>query len=269
DDLAGFKAHNNRDNIDSLATVSFRFVRPDSQEVWLEETSRAEFDTAGRLVRVHGLARDITRRKQSEKRQDLLRAELDHRVKNVLARVAAVVRYTQQPSATINEFVNALDGRIQSIAAAHALLSQSRWYGVGLADLMRHQLAPYTTDANTAISGPNIILTSAETQAVAMVIHELVTNAAKHGALSRPDGGVSLSWDRIGADATPVLTITWRELGGPPIMAPVQSGYGSGLIRNLIPHELGGNVNLVFQPEGVCCEIEIPIKEVEWNVATN
>ena len=269
DDLAGFKAHNNRDNINSLATVCFRFIRPDSQEVWLEETSRAEFDTTGRLVRIHGLTRDITRHKQSEKHKALLSAELDHRVKNVLARVAAVVMHTRRRCETMDEFVKALHGRIQSIAAAHALLSQSRWYGVGLTDLMRHQLAPYTTNANTAISGPDIILTSAETQAVAMVIHELVTNAAKHGALSSSNGRVSVSWDRTGADAAATLKITWRELGGPPITTSVQSGYGLTLIRDLIPHELGGTVDLAFQTDGLCCKIEIPIKEVDWNIGTN
>src|SRR5260370_15557240 len=87
DDHARLKAHHHRVRVDSPATVSFRFIRPDGREVWLEETSRAEFDTTGRLMRVKGLTRDITRRKQAEKRQDLLSAELDHRVKNVLARV--------------------------------------------------------------------------------------------------------------------------------------------------------------------------------------
>src|SRR5262249_28276681 len=96
---------------------------------------------------------DITRRKHAEERQDLLSAELDHRVKNVLARVAAVVRHTHRRSGTIDEFVKALDGRIQSIAAAHALLSQNRWSGVGLSDLIRHQLAPYTAEANITSSG--------------------------------------------------------------------------------------------------------------------
>src|SRR5262249_25828418 len=152
DDLARFEAHNSRDSVDSPATVTFRFVRPDGREVWLEETSRAEFDTAGRLLRVKGLTRDITRRKQSEKRQGLLRAELDHRVKNVLARVAAVVRRTQRDGGTSDEFVKAVDGRIQAIAAAHALLSQSRWSGVGLANLINRQLAPYATEPNTVIS---------------------------------------------------------------------------------------------------------------------
>jgi PAS domain S-box-containing protein len=260
DDRARFKAHHRRAHIDSPATIIFRFFRPDGREVWLEETSRAEFDARGRLVRVKGLTRDITRRKQSEKRQDLLSAELDHRVKNVLARVAAVVMHTRQGSETMDEFVKALQGRIQSIAAAHALLSQTRWSGVGLSDLIRHQLLPYTTEANTTISGPDVTLTSAQTQSVAMVVHELATNAAKHGALSSPDGRVSASWDRTGTDATAILTITWRELGGPPITAPVQSGYGLNLIRDLIPHELGGTVDLVFPPDGVCVKIEIPLR---------
>jgi len=103
------------------------------------------------------------------------------------------------------------------------------------------------------------MLTSAETQAVAVVMHELVTNAAKYGALSRPDGRVSVTWDRANADASAILTVTWRELGGPPIAAPVQSGYGSSLIRDLIPHELGGTVELIFSSDGACCKIEIPL----------
>jgi len=261
DDRAGFKALINKVSVDSPGySVTFRFVRPDGREVWLEETSRAEFDAAGRVVRLKGLTRDITRRKEAEQRQDLLIAELDHRVKNVLARVAVVAMHTRQGSGTMDEFVRALGGRSNTITAAHSLLSQSRWYGVGLTDLIRHQLAPYTTDANTTICGPDVMLTSAETQAVAMVIHELVTNAAKHGALSSPSGRVSVSWDRSGSEAAAILTVTWRELGGPPIAAAAQSGYGSSLIRDLIPHELGGTVDLVFASDGACCKIEIPLE---------
>jgi PAS domain S-box-containing protein len=119
DDRARFRAHVRRVSVDSPSySVIFRFIRPDGQEVWLEETSRAEFDTTGRFTRLKGLTRDITRRKQSEKRQDLLIAELDHRVKNVLARVAAVAMQTRQRSGTMDEFVKALDGRFQSMASA-------------------------------------------------------------------------------------------------------------------------------------------------------
>jgi two-component sensor histidine kinase len=130
---------------------------------------------------------------------------------------------------------------------------------VSLTNLIRHQLAPYTTDANATISGPDVMLTAAQTQAVALVFHELVTNAAKHGALSGPNGRVSASWERTGAVAAAILTITWQELGGPPIAAPVLTGYGLNLIRDLIPHELGGAVELTFPSDGACCKIEIPV----------
>jgi PAS domain S-box-containing protein len=261
DDRARVEARRRRVRANSRAdTATFRFIRPDGREVWLEETSRAEFDTNGRLVCIKGLTRDVTMRKHAEERQKLLTAELDHRVKNVLARVAAVVRQTRRRIGTIDEFVKALDGRIESIAATHALLSESRWSGVGLIDLIRDQLAPYTTEANTTISGPDVVLTSAETQALAMVIHELVTNAAKHGALSRPDGRVLVTWDRAKANASVILTIIWRELGGPSIAGPVQSGYGSNLIRDLIPYELGGVVDLIFASDALCCKIKIPLR---------
>ena len=241
---------------------SFRYLRPDGGEVWLEETARAEFDGAGRFVRLRGLTADITERKHAEERQDLLVAELDHRVKNVLARVTVVAKQTRDGSRTMDQFVKALDGRIQSMAAAHSLLSLSRWQGVGLKDLVRDQLAPYATDANAKVSGANIMLTAATTQALAMVLHELVTNAAKYGALSVPDGQVSVSWtDPAGRDGTN-LTITWRETGGAQVSNPAQFGFGTSLIRGLVPHELGGVVDLAFEPEGVHCRIEIPAQRL-------
>jgi two-component sensor histidine kinase/integral membrane sensor domain MASE1 len=205
------------------------------------------------------LAALFAERRQAQEHQELLIAELDHRVKNVLARVAAVVKHTSRHCGAVEEFIQSVEGRIQSMAAAHALLSQSRWHGVGLIDLLRRQLAPYTTDANISFNGPDVILTSGQSQALAMVIHELVTNAAKYGALSSPDGSVSMSWNCTGGDLA-VLRIVWREVCGPPVVASVQSGYGSNLIRDLIPYELGGTVELTFPRDGVCCKIEIPIK---------
>jgi PAS domain S-box-containing protein len=260
DDRAPFRAlvYGVRPDKPSYVTT-FRYLRPDGREVWLEESARAEFDAAGRYVRLKGLTVDITERKRAEEHQDLLLSELDHRVKNVLARVAVVAMYTRQGSSSMDEFVQALDRRIQSMADAHALLSESRWHGVGLADLVRRQLAPYATDENTTIDGPDIKLGAASTQGVAMVLLELVTNAVKYGALSTPDGRVSVTWHGPpGGEAGPLI-ITWREIGGPPVVAPSRSGYGTSLIRNLIPHELGGKVDLAFSSEGLCCRMEIPV----------
>jgi PAS domain S-box-containing protein len=209
-----------------------------------------------------GVVRDITERKQAEDRNRILVAELDHRVKNILALVAAVATSTRKGSRSIDDFLQSLDGRIQSMAAAHTLLSKSSWQGVGLGALVQNQLAPYVTGDNISINGSNIMLGSAETQAIARVLHELATNAAKYGALSIPSGHVSVSWNCTANGYVETLIFVWRELGGPPVSSKVQSNYGTNLIRNLIPHELGGAVDLVFATEGVNCRIEIPIKAV-------
>jgi len=242
--------------------MTFRFGGPDGREIWLEESSRGEFDAAGRCLRLKGLTIDITERKLAEERQGMLIAELDHRVKNLLARVAVISTYTRQGSNTMDQFVEVLDRRIQSMANAHSLLSQSRWNGVNLADLVHNQLAPYATIANTLIGGPDVTLTPTTTQAVAMALHELVTNAVKYGSLSSPSGRVSVNWDRLNSDnAGTRVKIEWRESGGPPVVKPPKLGYGTSLISELIPHELGGTVDLAFSADGVYCKIDVPIEQ--------
>ena len=147
------------------------------------------------------------------------------------------------------------------MAAAHTLLSECSWHSVALDNLVLTELAPYATDTNVKITGTDVMLSSAETQALAKVLHELATNAAKYGALSIPRGEVSVSWDRMPNGQKATLILEWRELGGPPVASKIQSSYGTDLIRNLIPHELGGRVDLAFIKEGVNCRIEIPLKQ--------
>jgi PAS domain S-box-containing protein len=238
----------------------FRIIRPNGETRWLASTGSAVYDeVTGEPIRFLGSNFDITERKQAEERQGLLIAELDHRVKNILAQVAAVATSTRRGSRSIDEFLGSLDGRIQAMAIAHALLSAAGWRSVGLDALVRNQLAPYATGSNVTISGPDFLLNPAETQAVARVLHELATNAAKYGALSIPGGQVSIYWDRKPNGAATHLTLVWCEFGGPPVASEHPSGYGTNLIRNLIPHELGGAVDLVFATEGVNCRIEMPI----------
>jgi len=239
--------------------LSFRFVRPDGREVCLEETAKAEFDAAGRLLRIKGLTRDITERKALEEHKNLLIAELDHRVKNVLAIVSVVASRTQETSSSMADFVTALDGRIKSMATTHELLSYRRWHGVPLAELVQRELAPYATAGNTRIEGPDEILSAEAGQAIAMVFHELATNAAKFGALSAADGHVSVRWrHRRNGQACSWLSIHWEERGGPNVLPQTRLGYGTSVIRDLIPYELGGTVDLVHALEGVRCKLEIP-----------
>jgi two-component sensor histidine kinase len=261
DDRERFKAHvRGVTPTRPTYTIVFRFKRLDGREVWLEETAKAEFDALGRLVRLKGLTLEVTARKRSDDQQRLLIAAFDQRVKNLLARVAEVAKDMRQSSGSFDEYIRALDLRIQSMARVHTLLSQNHWEGIDFAELVRHQLAPDGTDANTIIDGPKVTLTVEATQALAMVLHELVTNAAKYGALSTPHGRVEVEWNRGAGEDAANLLIVWREIGGPAVAALPTCGYGVSIIRNLISQELGGSVDLAFAPGGVCCNIRIPLE---------
>jgi two-component sensor histidine kinase len=237
-------------------SASFRFICPDGHEVWLEESGKAEFEASGRYVRLEGLTRDITEQKRAEERQRLLIRELDHRVKNVLASVATVAQRTREGSASVEEFLLTFDGRIQSMANAHALLSRNQWRGVSLRELVRDELAPCVRDDNAMIEGPDLLLSAEATQSIAIVLHELVTNASKYGALATASGLITVRWYWLRAEER--LLLEWIEAHGPPLVAPIEAGYGTRAIRNLIPHELGGSVELSFDQEGLRCRIELP-----------
>jgi len=218
----------------------------------------------GEIVGASAIARDITRRKRAESREKILRAELDHRVKNALASVAMIAASSRHDSSSIDEFARSLDGRIHSMAAVHTLLNQRGQHGVALRALVHNQLAPYAAEANTTIRGTELLLTPAASQAMGMVLHELATNAAKYGALSVPTGQVSVTWERRqNGNAAASLIFVWREFGGPETAAEIKPGYGIRLIRELVPYELGGAADLVFAPDGVSCRIEFPLRKSE------
>jgi PAS domain S-box-containing protein len=240
-------------------SVEYRIVRSDGEVRWIERRSFNSYDGDARPNRAVGVVIDITERKQEEKQRNTLNAELDHRVKNVLATVGAIIFQTQHANTTIEDFVASVERRIKSLASTHELLSHSRWQGVSLLEIIRCEFAPYST-GNTDISGPSITLRPEVAQAVAMVLHELATNAAKYGALSNRAGRVSVRWfwPQNGIP-NQGLVIDWREAGGPPVSAPSASGYGTSIIRELIPFEVGGKAELVFASEGVICRLEIPV----------
>ena len=242
--------------------VEYRIIRPGGELRWVETRCFISFSGEGHPHRVVGVSIDITERKRVEEQQRTLLAELDHRVKNALATVSAVVSHTWQGSRSVADFVAALDGRIRSMATTHELLSSRRWHGVSLTELVRRELAPYATRNNTEINGPDILLKPEAGQAMAMVLHELATNAAKYGALSTKNGRVSIRWDRhLNGHPRSHLVFEWQEIGGPPVVALGKSSYGTSTIRDLIPYEFGGTVDLVLAPEGVQCRLELP---AEW-----
>jgi len=234
--------------------------RKDGTPVDISLTVSPLYDATNTVIGASIIARDIAARKRAEEHQRLLKAELDHRVKNVLATVSAIVDQTQDASNAHADFVAALSDRIKSLANTHELLSQGQWRGVSLAEIVRRELAPYATN-KTTIEGPSVTLKAEATQAVAMVLHELTTNAAKYGGLSARGGGVLLRWRWLWNGSGARLTIEWQEVGGPEVTPPSRPGYGTSIVREVIPFELGGSVDLVFAADGVRCRLEIP---AEW-----
>jgi len=222
------------------------------------------FDAAGAVIGASKIARDVTARKRAEEHQRFLNAELDHRVKNVLATVSAIIEQTKEATSTHADFVAGLRQRIKSLANTHELLSQGRWRGVPLAEIVQREFAPYAT-GKTRIGGPSVTLKAEAAQALAMVLNELTTNAAKYGGFSTRSGGVLLRWWWLRNGSRSRLAIDWQEVGGPLVAPPQRSGYGTSIVRELIPFELGGTVDLVFAADGVRCRLEIP---AEWVVGT-
>jgi PAS domain S-box-containing protein len=243
-------------------SAEYRIVRSDGQVRWIERRCFISYDNDAHPHRVVGVSIDITARKQAEKQRDTLNAELDHRVKNVLATVGAIIFQTQNANATIEDFVASVDRRIKSLATTHELLSHTRWHGVSLHEIIQCEFAPYSA-GKSDIGGPSITLRPQVAQAMAMVLHELATNAAKYGALSNDTGRVSVRWFWL-PNAIPDqrLAIEWQETGGPPVSPPNASGYGTSIICELLPYELGGTVDLSFAPGGVQCRLEIPADAV-------
>lgn len=232
-----------------------------AQVRWVAVEGSVVLDASGRPARLLGVTRDITERKLAEGQKDLLLAELDHRVKNALAVVAAVMSRTQEASGSLAEFVAALDGRIKSMATTHELLSMCKWQGLKLAELIGRELGPYATGHNVSVGGPEVVLSAEAGQALAMVIHELVTNAAKYGALSVDRGRVAVQWAHVGgSDPGGGLLLDWLETNGPPVAPGVRMGYGTSVIRDLIPYELGGSADLRLASDGVHCQLKIPAK---------
>jgi PAS domain S-box-containing protein len=243
--------------------VEYRIIRAGSEVRWVETRCFISYDGEGCPHRVVGVSIDITERKRVEEQQQKLVAELDHRVKNVLATVQAVAAHTMDASSSMQHFVAALDGRIRSMGSTHELLSHRRWLGIPLAELVQRELAPYTTGSNAEIGGPEVMLSAEAGQTMGMVLHELVTNAAKYGALSAPSGRVSIRWRlRVNGSTSDRLVFKWRETGGPLIVSPRKSSYGMHVVRELVPYELGGTVDYMLSPEGAQCQMDIPLAQL-------
>nr|WP_277819303.1 PAS domain-containing protein [Pseudoroseomonas vastitatis] len=246
--------------------AEFRVIWPDGTLHWLHSVGRAVRHENGAVRQVSGVSMDVTEQVEARQRRDLLAREVDHRAKNALAVVQSLLRLT--PISEPEAFVAAVEARVSALARAHSLLAEAGWLGADLRRVAERELAPYavgSTDGGAVrLEGPAVPLAPTAVQPLAMLLHELATNAAKHGALSRPGGHVEVRWRagrRAGEDG--LLHLRWSEVGGPGAVAiPVRRGLGSRVIETTIRGQLGGSIERRWDPAGLVCEIRVPLERI-------
>lgn len=249
-----------RDAATGRFDLEYRLVRKDGSLRWIHDRAFPILNERGEVWRVAGVAEDITDRKMAEHRQSLLMQELDHRVKNNLAAALSLADMTARHSETLEEFQEVFTGRLAALARMHALLAVTRWHGVRMGELVRRTLEPFLGrgGGNITIDGPDGLLSSQVASPMCMALHELTTNAAKHGALGAPDGSVEVRWEMEGPIEAPrKVWLWWTERGGPPVSPPAQNGFGTTLIKGAIEYQLDGRVEMRYEPEGFSCVIEV------------
>jgi PAS domain S-box-containing protein len=221
-----------------------------------------ERDPEGGIVGVVMVVFDITDRKRAEEHIRLLLSEVNHRSKNMLSVVSAIARQTKAPSQ--EEFVKRFSDRVQALAASHDLLAKSEWHRIGVSELLCAQLAHFggLIGRRILLDGPPLDMSVSGAQCIGMVIHELATNAAKHGALSNQEGCVEIAWQLENGAVGDRFIISWIERAGPPVMAPTHRGYGSIVIKSMAELSLDGEVQLEFATPGLLWRLMCPASRI-------
>jgi len=252
------------ERIDHYETIR---VAKDGHRIAMSLTTSPLRDKSGKVIGASKVGRDITERKQAEQLQRTLTDELIHRIKNTLATVQAIASQSLLRAKSPNDFVSSFTGRVQALAKAHTLLTKAMMQGTDVTDLVREEVLLGISDDNRiSCSGPLLVLDAQEGLHLALVLHELATNARKYGALSVPDGRLSVTW-QMRTNGGRKLLLLWKESGGPKCSAPRERGFGSTLIEQTLRAH-GGEAIVHYSTNGVTCEIKLPIAEKAPSVRT-
>ncbi|MCW3845644.1 PAS domain S-box protein [Sphingomonas sp. LB-2] len=234
----------------------------DGRELIWETNSRLTTDEAGNPTGLHAIGRDMTQAKRDEAHLRLLIDELNHRVKNTLAIVQGIAQQTFKAGVEPVAARHAFEGRLTALSEAHNLLTREHWSAVSMAQIIGDAVRPHGGDAGRfELDGPDLPIAPKTAISLALAIHELATNAVKHGALSLPEGNVAIRWSKAGTRDAPRLSLIWTERGGPPVVVPGKRGFGTRMIERGLAAELGGSVKIEFAPGGLVCVVDAPLPE--------
>jgi len=220
------------------------------------------FTETGRIRGAVAALVDISQHKHAEAQHQFLLAELQHRVKNILATIAALATRMSRGRSSGEEFRTAFLGRLFAMGRTHDLLTEGAWSGTSVRSLVEAALEPHTTAGkdDVVLDGPEVRLAADTATTLGMVFHELATNASKYGALSKAGGRIKISWwlfdtEQAGGQR---LGLSWTEYGGPSVDRSRPPGFGTAFITRSVEYELGGGATLDFEPDGLRCAIELP-----------
>ena len=240
--------------------AEFRIRRPDGTIRWL--AGRGERIVQDGITTIAGVNYDVTERREAEERQAFVARELDHRVKNILAIIVSIARVTAGSSASVAEFCASFNKRLEAMARTHSLLAEARWQGATIRTLLEEELFQYSSSGAIALTGPEISVRPTAAQSLSMAIHELATNAAKYGALSRPEGRLDIAWSRSDVGSGERIRLEWRERGGPAVVKPQRRGFGTTVLTRMLTAQLNATADLHYEPDGLRVLIEIPIEQL-------
>jgi PAS domain S-box-containing protein len=244
--------------------IEYRIIR-DGNEIWVRDKAFMLPSDIGNRVRVAGLARDVTLAKRADQQRDLMIGELNHRVKNTLALVQSLATQTLHSATSLEGFEKAFTTRLHALAAAHDLLTDTNWVGTTLHHVIKTAVAPFAEregrTAHIDFAGPTVWLNSNTAITLALAFHELVTNAAKYGALSIDAGRVKISWVAKPTANPTEVDLTWRESGGPAVKPPSRPGFGTMLLERVLAFEVDGKVDLSFPTSGVEFNFKLPLSD--------
>lgn len=232
--------------------------RKDGTTFWDRLSITPMRDDNGTISHFVGINEDITERVQAEERQKLLVDELNHRVKNTLALTQAIAAQTLRTAESPQDFCRQFEARLHNLSQTHNLLNHTGWSGAALSAVLGAELAPYAEleTPRFAITGDEVLLSPNSAVTLGMAFHELASNSAKYGAFSHPRGHIEVDWLRSADDR---LRLRWQERGGPPVQTPRRRGFGISLLERGLAYQLGGRVQLEFQPEGIRCLMDLPL----------
>jgi len=241
--------------------AEYRIVRPDGAVLWLSGRGQVVSRTPeGRAHRLISIMADISERKAAELRVQFLIKEVTHRSKNLLSVIRSIASQTIRNAESLDDFEARFSNRLRGLATSQDLLVRQVWRGAPIEDIVREQLVSFveTQSPRVEIAGPNVIVTADAAQAIGLAIHELATNAVKHGALSGPAGKIVIGWTLLDDAPRRALELCWRETGGPVVTPPSRRGFGHIVLQQLTSASLGGEVEMTFETDGVVWTATIP-----------